>query len=202
MTNTPDCIAAIVLAAGQSVRMGEKNKLLEPLDGTPMIRRIVDQVCASKAATVIVVVGFQADQTRDALAGCDVVFTVNEHYKDGLSTSLRCGLEKLPDEINGVMICLGDMPHLQADHLDQMIDTFREHQGDKICVPVFQGKQGNPVLWPRRYIAEMTKLIGDVGAKSLIRKYHDHVYEVAMTDDGTQFDIDTPEALKRLESQQ
>ena len=201
-------VTAMVLAAGLSSRMGDINKLLAPINGTALIRRVIDQVQQSqahqlkigqlKAGPIIVVTGHQAHLIGEALAGCDVLFVENKNFAEGLSTSLRTGLKAVPETAAGALICLGDMPKLTARHIDDLIRAFREHQGDKICVPIYQGRQGNPVLWPRKYFAEMQELRGDVGAKKLIEQHRDHVHEVVMNDEGVVRDIDTPEDLAKI----
>ena len=191
-------VATIVLAAGLSSRMGDINKLLAPINGTALIRRVIDQVQQSQVDPIIVVTGHQAHLIGEALAGCDVLFVENKNFAEGLSTSLRTGLKAVPKTVAGALICLGDMPKLTAQHIDDLIRAFREHQGDKICVPIYQGRQGNPVLWPARYFAAMGKMRGDVGAKKLIEQHRDHVHEVVMNDEGVVRDVDTPEDLAKI----
>ncbi|MEX2449721.1 MAG: nucleotidyltransferase family protein [Rhodospirillales bacterium] len=199
MPGTVSTVAAIILAGGRSARMGDINKLLVEIDGVAMIRRIVDGIARSKAAPLIVVTGFQYERVRAALAGCAVRFAHNEDYAHGLSTSLRRGLQDVPADAAGAVICLGDMPRLEAAHVDRLIDAFRRNRGEAICVPVYRHRRGNPVLWPRAYFAEMQSLSGDTGAKSLIERHRDRVVEVAMADESVLSDIDTPEDLKRFQ---
>jgi molybdenum cofactor cytidylyltransferase len=192
-------IAAVVLAAGRSSRMGAANKLLaEALAGMPMVRRVVDTVLASAARPVIVVTGNEQGKVQAALRGCRATFVHNPGFADGMSTSLRAGLAALPDRTDGVLICLGDMPLVTPAVLDRLIAAFNPLEGRAICVPTWNGKRGNPVLWDRRFFAEMAALSGDVGAKHLIGEHADLVAEVPMPDDAVLTDIDTPEALASL----
>ncbi|MGH6929350.1 MAG: nucleotidyltransferase family protein, partial [Dongiaceae bacterium] len=117
---------------------------------------------------------------------------------EGMSTSLRAGLAALPGRIDGALICLGDMPLVTPTVLDRLIAAFNPDEGRAVCVPTWNGKRGNPVLWDRRFFAEMADLAGDVGAKHLIGEHADLVAEVAMPDDAVLTDIDTPEALAAL----
>ena len=191
-------IAAVVLAGGQSRRTGPLNKLLATFDGKPMVATVVDAVLGSAAGPVVVVTGHQADQVRAALAGRDVTFTHNPNYADGLSTSLRQGMHaliKTGGEADGTLVCLGDMPGVDAKVLGKLISAYDPAEGRSICVPVFDGKRGNPVLWGSQYFAEMERMAGDVGAKHMIGQYSDAVCEVPMTDDAVIVDLDTPEAL-------
>lgn len=188
-------IAGIVLAAGQSRRAGAINKLLVEIDGEPMVRRVVRTVAGADVAPLVVVLGHEADRVRDALAAQDVAFVDNPDYADGLSTSLARGLGALPAEVDGVVVCLGDMPDVTADHVRRLIDAFAPEEGRDICVPTFNGKRGNPVLWARRYFDDIAGVAGDVGARHLIGEHADSVAEVAMSDGGVLLDLDTPEAL-------
>jgi molybdenum cofactor cytidylyltransferase len=176
--------------------MGALNKLLAEIDGTPMVARVVAAAAASKAATVVVVTGHQAAEVRAALAGAE--FVDNPDYAAGLSSSLRAGLAALPDDIDGAVVCLGDMPRVTATLIDALIDAFEPAAGAAICVPTHRGKRGNPVLWARRFFAEMAAVTGDTGARHLIGEHADVVCEVAVDDDAVLVDVDTPEALDEI----
>jgi molybdenum cofactor cytidylyltransferase len=191
-------IGAIVLAAGQSRRMGSVNKLLETVGDAPMVRRVVQNVLASDVAETVVVLGHEAERVREALAGLDVRFVVNADYAQGLSTSLKAGLEALAESRDGAIVCLGDMPLVAPRHVDRLIAAFDPVEGRGICVPVVEGKRGNPVLWARGYFAEMMEVQGDVGARHLLGQFADDVCEVDMGDRAVMTDIDTPEALKAV----
>lgn len=191
-------IAAIVLAAGRSSRMGAANKLLADVDGIPMVRRVVEAAVASQAKPVIVVTGNEHGKIQAILRGCKVTFVHNPRFADGMSTSLQAGLAALPANLDGVLVCLGDMPMVTATTLDRLIAAFNPLEGRAICVPTWNGKRGNPVLWDHRFFAAMANLAGDVGAKHLIGENADLVAEVAMSDDAVLTDIDTPEALAAL----
>jgi len=191
-------IAALVMAAGRSSRMGPANKLLADVDGQPMVRRAVEAALASAARPVFVILGHDAHRVRAALRGCSVHFIDNPDYAAGMSTSLRQGLAALPEDIDGALILLGDMPRVDQPAIDRLIAAFNPVEGRSICVPVWNGKRGNPVLWARRYFSEMAGISGDVGARHLIGEHGDQVAEISMPDDGTLVDIDTPEALNAL----
>jgi len=189
-------ITAVILAAGQSRRMGAANKLLEDLDGTAMVRRVVAQAQASQARDVIVVVGHEGDAVRAALADTEVRFVENPHFADGLSASLKAGIAAVSADSDGAVVLLGDMPAVTTDHINQVIAAFNPVEGRSICVPTTRGKRGNPVLWGRDYFGEIAGLSGDVGARHLIGAHADAVCEVALDDDAIFVDVDTPEALQ------
>ena len=192
-------LAAVVLAGGQSRRMGSRNKLLIEVDGQAMVARAVDTVAAAGFAPIVVVTGHEADRVRDLLASRDVVFAHNPHYADGISTSLRAGIAALAGDIDGALVSLGDMPRVRPDQLRRLADAFDPAAGRAICLPTWQGKRGNPVLWARRFFAEMTDVSGDVGARHIIGEHADLVFEVEMDDDSVLIDVDSPEALAAIE---
>jgi molybdenum cofactor cytidylyltransferase len=191
-------VAALVLAAGQSRRMGPVNKLLADVGGKPMVRRVVDAVLASRARPVVVVTGHEAERVRAALDALPVTLVDNPDYAEGLSTSLRRGLGALPETAPGALVCLGDMPLIDGTQLDRLIAAFDPTAGRAICVPVWHGKRGNPVLWARRFFAEMQTVEGDVGARHLIGEHGDSVHEVEMQSDAVLIDVDSPDALAAL----
>jgi molybdenum cofactor cytidylyltransferase len=167
-----------------------------------MVRRAVEAALGSSAGPVFVVLGHDAHRVRSALRGCKVHFVDNPDYASGMSTSLRRGLAALPADADGAVVLLGDMPRVDSAAIDRLIAAFDPVEGRSICVPVWNGKRGNPVLWAQRYFPEMAEVSGDVGARHLIGEHADQVAEVTMPDDGTLVDIDTPEALGALRRDQ
>ena len=198
--DTTPSIAAIILAAGRSARMGAVNKLLADLDGAPMIVRVAEAVEGSRTEPGVVVTGHERERVEAALAGRNLTFAHNPDYATGLSSSLRRGVAALPDSLDGVVVVLGDMPRVSSAAINRLIAAFAPPEGSAICVPTWRGKRGNPVLFARRFFTEMQAIVGDVGARSLIGRYPQMVCEVAMADDGVLGDVDTPEALAALRS--
>jgi len=189
-------VAVIVLAAGRSTRMGGPNKLLAELDGKKLVRIATEQALASKATGVIVVTGHQAELVEQALAGLDVKFVRNQDFAAGLASSVKAGIAAVPPDADGAVICLGDMPLIDAGLIDRLIDDFSAERGHLIVVPVADGRRGNPVLWSRRFFQELMTLDGDVGARHLIARHSEAVAEVAVQGEGAFLDIDTPQALE------
>jgi molybdenum cofactor cytidylyltransferase len=194
----PGRVAALVLAAGQSRRMGQDNKLLAMVDGRPLVSHMVDAALASRAAPVIVVTGHQAAEIERALGDRRVQIVHNPAFAEGLSTSLKAGLAALPEDAVGVLVALGDMPRVRGAQIDRLIAAFNPLEGRAIVVPTVRGKRGNPVLFATRFVAEMGQIGGDVGARHLIGEHDDVVVEIEMEDDAALLDIDTPEALSAL----
>jgi len=191
-------IAALVLAAGRSSRMGTINKLLINVDGKPMVRHAVDAVREAGLSPVIVVTGHEHERVEAALAGLPIKLVHNPAFAEGLSASLKAGLAAVPKDADGVLIGLGDMPQVGATDIERLVLAFNPVEGRAIIVPVRNGKRGNPVLWAKRFIPDMQKVAGDVGARHLIGAYPEAVAEIEMPGDGVLTDIDTPQALARL----
>ncbi len=191
-------VGAVLLAAGRSRRMGGPNKMLVEIDGVPMVARTAQRLLASHARPLVAVLGNQADEVDAALGKLPVERVRNPDFADGLSTSLKRGLAALPPDLDGAVVCLGDMPLISGRHVDRLIAAFNPLEGRAIVVPTRRGKRGNPVLWARRFFPEMSQIAGDVGARHLIGEYAELVAEVEMDDDAIFVDIDTPEALDAL----
>lgn len=195
---TPGKVAALVLAAGQSRRMGRHNKLLALLDGKQMVSHVVDAALASKADPVIVVTGHERERIERAIGKRKVMWVHNPDYADGLSTSLRAGLAALPEDAEGVLVLLGDMPLIRFDQLNRLINAFDPTEGRAIIVPTVRGKRGNPVLFATSFVPEMRDIAGDVGARHLLGAHAEAVFEIELEDEAALLDVDTPDALAAL----
>lgn len=191
-------VFALVLAAGQSRRMGGRNKLLQEIEGEPLIEKVVDAAAKSACDGVLVVTGHQAARVESVIARTGIKTVHCGDYASGLSASLRTGIAALPQECDAVVVCLGDMPMVTSTHIDRLITAYDPHADRAVCVPTFRGKRGNPVLWDRRFFTELMDLKGDVGARHLIGEHAQLVCEVAIDDDGVLTDVDTPQALSSL----
>ena len=191
-------VAAVILAAGGSRRMGTANKLLEDMGGIPLIQQAVNAALASRASRVIVVTGFEADRMADALAGSEVELALNPDWEQGLGSSLKAGLQAVPESAAGAVVMLADMPRVTADVIDMLIDVFEVRGRKKICVPVFQGQRGNPVLWPRRFFPELLEVPGDKGGRGVLEKHPGGILKVDVGTPDIHFDVDGPDDLDRL----
>jgi molybdenum cofactor cytidylyltransferase len=188
-------IAAVVLAAGRSTRMGGSNKLIAEIGGKQLVRIAAEQALASRAKPVIVVTGHEHERVEKALTGLPVRIVHNPDFADGLGTSLKAGIVAVPADADGVVVCLGDMPQVDAALIDRLIAAFNPEQGALAVMPTFNGRRGNPVLWSRRFFPDLMAIEGDVGARHLITQYGEAVVEVPVAGPAAHVDIDTPEAL-------
>jgi molybdenum cofactor cytidylyltransferase len=193
-------IAAIILAAGQSTRMGTINKLTIEIDGKPMVRHAAEAALASAARPVIAVTGHEHSAVEAALGGLPLTIVHNADYAQGLSTSMKAGLAALPANIDGVVVLLGDMPRVVAGEIDKLIGAFNPVEGRAIIVPTRKGKRGNPVLLGKQMFLELARVEGDSGARAVIAAHPDLVGETEMETDSVLTDIDTPQALARFKS--
>ncbi len=191
-------IAAVVLAAGLSSRMGS-NKLLTDLNGQALIQRTIERLSKAAIDEIIIVTGHQAEDIQAVLKNHKLRFVHNADYAKGLSTSVRVGIAAA-QEFDAAFVCLGDMPLIEAEDLNRMIAAFNVAEGRSLVAPVFGRKLGNPVLWGQEYFSDLKALTGDRGARSLIESRRDQIVEIAVTHDGILLDADTPEALEEIKA--
>jgi molybdenum cofactor cytidylyltransferase len=187
-------VAALVLAAGRSARMRGPNKLLLEIDGCPMLARVVDTILATAARPVLVVTGHQADAVRAALGDREVRFAHNAQHAEGIGASIRAGARALEPALDGVLVCLGDLPDLCTGSIEALLSAFAP---ERICVPVHGGRRGHPVLFGRRFLPELARLAGDRGARSILAAHPQAVCEVPVADEGVALDVDSADQLER-----
>ena len=187
-------VAALVLAAGQSARMGAANKLLAEVVGVPMLLRAVNAALASVASSVTVVTGHQAEDVEALLAGRPLQVVRNADFASGMASSLRAGLAALPPDAAAVIVLLADMPRIDAGRVDRLIAAF-DPARPAIVVPTHAGRRGNPILWPREFFAAMAAVSGDKGARGLLESHAGRVCHVDAGDDAIHLDVDTPDDL-------
>ena len=196
-------ICAIVLAAGESRRMGTQ-KLLLPFGSTTVVGHIVGQLLNSAVDKAFVVTGHDADTVAGALAALRARITIvhNPEYRSGMLSSVRCGLRALPPEARGVLIALGDQPAINASLVNDLIQAFAK-RAKGIVVPAYEGRRGHPLLFATRYSDEILTLYGDTGLRGLLHAHPDDVLEVSASTPAVVSDMDFPEDYRReIEEQQ
>jgi molybdenum cofactor cytidylyltransferase len=172
-----------------------RNKLVENVNGKPLVRSAVDAALASRLDPVLVVTGHQAEKIGAAVAGTPVALVHNEQFDEGLSSSLRTGVAAVPPDCDGAMVLLGDMPDISPALIDRLIAAFDPAGGHAACVATVGKRRGHPVLWARRFFPELMTLSGDKGAREILQAHADQVLEIEAMDDAPLVDIDTVEAL-------
>jgi molybdenum cofactor cytidylyltransferase len=191
-------ISAVILAAGESRRMGTQNKLLLQIGSEVLIRKFVKSVCASAADAVLVVLGHEAEKIKAVLQDQALRFVKNTYYEKGMTTSIQSGVNAASKESVGLMICLADLPFAETSDFNFLIQAFtdfRRTESSLIILPVFQGKRGNPVLFSAEFRDKLLAHNGE-GCKGIVSKYPQFVREVSMENDNLLRDIDTPEDYK------
>ena len=181
-----------MLAAGESRRWGDDNKLLAAIDGQPMVRRTAEAILKSAVRPVLVVTGHEASDIEAALAGLSLSFHHAPDFAEGMSASLRAGVDAVPADCPGALICLGDMPFVRPDTLDRLAGF---HTGQAALFPTYEGQRGNPVLLGRALFADIMLLTGDQGARAILKAIPDQVGELAVDDPGVLRDVDQPDML-------
>ena len=191
-------IHAVLLAAGRSERMGPNNKLLLNVDGIPLVRKSAINILNSNVTSMTVVTGFDENKIVNALSGLNVNFVKNINFREGLSSSLKAGLANITPTPSAVIICLADMPKIQPEHINQLIETFDPLKGWEICIPTNNGKRGNPVLIGSRFFPYIFETSGDFGAKQVMKQHSDKIVEVEIGTSDIHFDIDTQDEYENF----
>lgn len=191
-------IGAVVLAAGRGTRFGG-GKVLAPWRGVPIVRHVVDRLALAGLSPVIVVggAGEEASALQGALGGTEARLVVNPRPDDGMSASLRLGVEALPPELSAFVVALGDQPALDIAVVRHMAERWRDSNAAAV-VPVYRGVRGNPVLFDDTMRRHLVALRGDAGARDLLEAMGDRVAWVAIDLDAPR-DVDTPADLQALD---
>lgn len=186
-------VAAIVLAAGAGRRMRGADKLLEPVEGEPVLARVVAAATGSQSDETVVVLPPGAEARRAAVAGLGAAVVEAPDWGEGMAASLRAGLAAVAGRADAVVVLLADMPEVGARAVDRLIAAFDPEEGREICRAVTAaGVPGHPVLFGRRFFETLAALTGDRGAREVIRDAGEFVTEVT-TGEGAVIDLDTPE---------
>jgi molybdenum cofactor cytidylyltransferase len=189
-------VSAVVLGAGRSSRFGEAKQLMKVGERT-LLETVVSRFLESRVDELILVLGFEADQIlKDSDFGRARV-VVNADYEQGLSSSMRAGIDALDPKAQAVVIALGDQPLLSVKTIDMLLQKYSE-TGGPIVAPFFQNRRGNPVLFDRSLFAELRKVRGDVGAKAVVDRMEEKIVRVQVDDLGVLLDIDTKQQYLRF----
>ena len=194
-------VAGIILAGGNSTRMGTDNKLLLPMNnGMTMISWIVQTYLKSEINKLIIVTGFQEKAVKKALLGFDVEFIHNPHYETGQASSVSAGILGLAEQCDSALIGLGDMPFVTTDLINRLIESHQllPKSDIRITLPLLDGKRSNPVIWGRAFFEELRNISGDQGGRQIFADYLSAINGVSW--DRRQFaeDIDQPEDRQKL----
>jgi len=189
-------IAAVVLAAGASTRMGTAKQLLQ-IDGRPLVQHVLDNVQRSGVGEIILVLGHSAAaiQRELKLEGAKVV--LNENFLQGMGTSLKSGLARVDSQVQAALIILADQPFVRPETLDQLI-AAHERTRAQIVIPTYRGFRGNPVLLDRSVFPEVMGLSGDIGCRAIFGEHQDGIVKLEVGDVGILLDIDQKKDYESL----
>ena len=194
-------ICAVILAAGESKRMGKQNKLFLPIDGETLLVKLVKSICDTNISKILVVIGHEAEKIKLELNDLPVSFVYNPNFRKGMTTSIKSGVNEVSQNCDGLLICLADMPFINTSDINKLIHAYIQNRikGKRlIVVPVFQGKRGNPVLFSKEFRNDILVYKKESGCKGVIMKNSKSVMEIEMDNDNMLIDVDTLEDYQRL----
>jgi CTP:molybdopterin cytidylyltransferase MocA/REP element-mobilizing transposase RayT len=180
---------AVILAAGESKRMGGQPKQLLPFAGKPMLQCVIDALPVDER---IVVLGYRADVIAGKINGARIV--INKDYAAGMFTSVQAGLRALPARTKCVLVALADQPKLRAETVRTLLGRFT----GKIVVPSFGGRQGHPLLLAARYVPEILAMDGSLTLKHFLANHPGDLTRLVVEDEGVLVDVDSPEDYRRI----
>jgi molybdenum cofactor cytidylyltransferase len=180
---------AIILAAGESKRMGFPKMLLN-FNGHTMLENVILNVTGSEIKNVMVVLGAESEHLTDLVKKFPVCCCFNENYKEGMLSSVKCGLRNLPSETETVMVFQGDQPFITPSVINMIIEEYR-YSEKGIVIPLYKGKRGHPILIGKKHLDKIELLDNNQGLRSLAYKVSYDVLEVETDDRGILRDFDT-----------
>lgn len=192
--NNSTFVSAILLAAGESKRMG-KPKLLLPLGDGTVLGNTVDNLLSSSVDEVIVVLGANARETKRVIAGKAVKIIINPDYRQGMSTSLISGLRQVSHQAQRILVALSDQPLIDSKTYNKLIQKSLDSDSG-IVVPTHKSRRGNPIIFNIRYKEELLQLKDDVGGRELLSRHPDDILEVAVDCEGIYINLNTMDDYK------
>lgn len=189
MAEKQEVVSGIILASGFSKRM-KQEKLLLPVNNIPLIERVIRAAQQSFLHEIILI--YQSEQVKEIGDRYRIKTALNRLAAEGQSAAVKLGTRSAQPDARALMFLVGDQPYLSADIINRLIEAWRNNQGS-IVVPAYNGRQGNPAVFPAQLKDELLGLQGDIGGRALIEKMRDRVVTVAVSSSAMGLDIDTPE---------
>lgn len=193
-------VMGVILAAGNSTRMGKDNKLLRNIGDAPLIRNTAIEMLKSDLDSCSIVLGYQSDKVADVIKDLNVNLILNPLWKEGQASSLRAAINTLDSTYSDLLIMLGDLPGIKSIHINSIIEEhlLTDNRKSKITIPSFKGQKGNPVIWGRSFIDDLSNLEGDVGGRTLFSEHPAAINILEMEDPWVVKDTDTPEDFENF----
>jgi molybdenum cofactor cytidylyltransferase len=192
--------AGIILAAGESIRFGKPKQLLK-LHNKYLIEWVLDAALGSRLKHILLVLGHEHQMISQALGEKArhprLQLVINHQYSQGQSVSIRTGVLKIRDGYPSAMFLLGDQPLIESETIDYLLNQFWSSDKD-ICVPVHQGKRGNPAIFSQKFYSQLQKIQGDKGGRNIIERYPNRVLEVEIENIHCFFDVDTQKDFEKI----
>jgi len=189
-------INIILLAAGESRRMGAQNKLLLPFGDQPLIAHMIDQLLPLEDVKIIVVLGHEAQEVKAVLKNRKVTFVMNPNYQKGMTTSIQAGVQVSDSNTKGYMICLSDLPLIRTTDYQKIIKQFQiayNQNKSAIAIPFYKKQKGNPIIFSSKYKAVILKHKDMEGCKTIVQRNVVEWTKVEMDNHHILRDMDTPE---------
>ncbi len=188
-------IWAMILAAGESKRMG-KPKLLLPYGEKTIIETIVETIVSSNVENTLVILGSERENIEEKIKNSPVRIVYNRDFRSGMLSSVQCGFKALPQETRAVLVVLGDQPKISADVINKLIDAYKS-TGKGIVLPVYKKERGHPVLIDVKYGEEVESLSPEVGLRGTVYNHPEDILEVEVETPSIFQDIDDESDYKR-----
>jgi len=194
-------ISSILLAAGQSLRMKGENKLTKEINGIPLIKYTVKNILGSAVDELIIVVGHEKEIIEKIIENKKKIrFIYNSNFADGISSSIKIGLENISKKSEAFFISLGDMPDVNQNIYNKLIKTrynynkkLKTNLKKEIFIPTFENEKGNPILFSKHMREKIMQIKGDNGARELIELNKDKTLNVPLKSRGVILDFDERE---------
>ena len=193
-------VMGVILAAGNSTRMGKDNKLLRNIGDAPLIRNTAIEMLKSDLDSCSIVLGYQSDKVADVIKDLNVNLILNPLWKEGQASSLRAAINTLDSTYSDLLIMLGDLPGIKSIHINSIIEEhlLTDNRKSKITIPSFKGQKGNPVIWGRSFFDDLSNLEGDVGGRTLFSEHPAAINILEMENPWVVKDTDTPEDFENF----
>ena len=193
-------VMGVVLAAGNSTRMGKHNKLLKNIGDASLVRNTVIEMLKSDLDSCSIVLGYQSDKVAAAIKDLKINLILNPFWEEGQASSLKAALNTLDTSYSDLLVMLGDLPGVSSKHINKIIEEhlLADNRKSKITIPSFKGQKGNPVIWGRSFFPDLSNLKGDVGGRALFGEHPAAINLIELDDKAVVTDTNTPEDFEKF----